>query len=201
MSTTEKGEAFEGKVYNILMEMLASGGFLVSSQYYTLYRHKKYFSRSSDSDIVVDLSIELSREKETKPALYFMIECKDYGKPLPVNEVEEFFTKTRQIAGLNVKSILFSTTSLQKAAFNFATSNGIAVVRVLDDDSLAWLIERTNKHLVTSPQNSAVINVLNALTNEYFVSTRHSIYCFDGDKPFCDINSMFLEISQRDQQH
>ena len=46
----------------------------------------------------------------------------------------------------------------------------------MDDDSMSWLIERTNKNLTTSPENSKAINVLNAITNEYFVSTHKNTF-------------------------
>jgi hypothetical protein len=194
MTSTEKGTAFEDKVFGILNKLLVSEAFFITGRNYKIYRHKKYFSLSRQADIIIDLSIEFSRAIDSKPNLFILVECKDYNKTIPVDDIEEFYSKTQQITGVNVKSILFTTTSLQSSAFNFAASKGISVVRILDDDSLTWLIERTNKNLTTDLPNSIAINVINALTNEYFVSTRKNIFCFCNEKTFLDIKSVLLEI-------
>jgi hypothetical protein len=197
MNTTEKGTAFETKVYDLLNGLIATDEFIIRGKHYSLHHQKKYFSSARQGDISIDISIEYSRTKDSTPNLYVLIECKDYNKPVPVDDVEEFYSKTQQITGVNVKCILFTRTSLQSSAFNFASSRGIAVVRILDDDSMVWLIERTNKNLSTGLSNSIAINVINALTNEYFVSTRQGIFCY-YKKTLPSIKDVLLELTQEE---
>jgi hypothetical protein len=194
MNTTEKGESFEKKVYDIIENLLKSGGFPVQGNFYQLFHKREYFSNERKSNICVDISVEFSREKELPPSFYVITECKDCSRPVPVDDVEEFYAKMQQITGANVKGMLFTRSSLQQAAFNYAQSKGIAVVRILDDDSLAWLIERTSNQLVTGVENSIGINVLNALTNEYFISTRQSTFGYVNGKAFSDVAGVMLEL-------
>ncbi|MDQ6761053.1 MAG: hypothetical protein M3015_00320 [Bacteroidota bacterium] len=194
MDTTKRGTTFEIKVHDLIIKMIQEDKFFIDSKNYKLYLHKKYYSTARQAKITVDLSMEYFREGGLTPNLYILMECKDCQRPVPVDDIEEFYSKSLQLTGLNVKCIFFTTSSLQSSAFNYALSKGIAVIRILDDDSMMWLIERTNKNLTTSLSNSIVINVTNALTNEYFVSTKKNIFGFYNTKPFITIEELFMEI-------
>lgn len=176
MDTTAKGDAFEIKVKAAVEESLSSGDFSVAGKFYKVFRKKGYYSDKRKGEIIVDVSIEFRRTAKSKPSLYVFIECKDYKSPVPVSDIEEFYAKTNQISGVNVKAIFFTTSSVQSAGLNFANSVGMGLVRMLDDDSLAWMIERTTSDLTTTPVNSVKVNVMNALINEYFVSTKRDTF-------------------------
>lgn len=62
-----------------------------------------------------------------------MIECKDYSKPVPVDDVEEFSAKLSQCFGKNVKGLIISSNTLQKGALKLALSHGIGVGRIIED--------------------------------------------------------------------
>lgn len=194
MSTTEKGTNFEVKVHGIINELLQNRKFILSAPFYSLFHQKGYYSADRLKDIIVDLSIEFRREETSNPFLYLFIECKDYNSPVPVNDIEELYSKTEQISGINVKAMLFTRSSLQEGAFNYARSKGIGVVRLMDDDSLAWLIERTNKHLVTSQPNSVVINVMNAIVNENFVTTKRDTFGSVGNQVFYSVEETLAAL-------
>ncbi len=178
MDTTAKGTAFEIKVKSIVEELLKDGEFSIAGNFYEVFHKKGYYSDKRKSDIIIDLSIEFRRTEIANPSLYVFIECKDYKTPVPVSDIEEFYAKANQISGVNVKALLFTTSSIQEGGFTFANSVGMGIVRILDDDSLSWMIERTTRHLVAGAPNSVSTNVMNALLNEYFVSTKHDTFAF-----------------------
>jgi predicted helicase len=193
MNTTEKGTSFELKVYGLLKELLDTDRFFINGHYRLCHR-KKYFSTARQSEICVDLSIEYSRAEGFVPNLFVLIECKDYSKSIPVDDIEEFYTKSEQITGANKKCIFITTANLQQAALNFASAKGIGVIRILDDDSMTWIIERTNKHLTTTQANGAYINVLNALINEYYVSTKNDTFGYYKNKGFLNIKDLLIQM-------
>lgn len=198
MNTTEKGISFELFVFGIIQNLLQNKELGIEGQFYEVFHHKEYYSQSRQGNICVDISIEFSRKQNVRPFLYVFVECKDYKTSIPVNDIEELYSKTQQIAGVNVKAMLFTRSSLQQSAFNFADSKGIAVVRILDDDSLQWLIERTNKTLTTGKDNAVAINIINALINEYFVSVRQNTFGYVngmGSHNISDILSSLLKNS------
>ena len=194
MNTTEKGNNFELKVHDIIENQQHEKQFSLMAPFYELFHQKGYYSRDRPKYIDVDLSIEFRRTKDSSPGIYIFIECKDYTHTVPVDDVEELFAKTEQIAGVNVKAMLFSRSHLQEGAFNYAKSKGIAVIRILDDDSLSWLIERTNKNLVTTQANSMNVNVVNALTNEYFVSTQRDTFASVNGQVFYTVEEVLTEL-------
>lgn len=176
MNTTEKGTSFELLVKDLVKQEIDQGTFGIAGNHYKMYHQKKYYSRDRKAYIKVDLAIEFKRTKTSKPSLYILIECKDYGKAVPVDDLEEWFVKAQQIVGMNSKVMLFSRSSFQKGAFEFAKSKGMAAVRILDDDSLCWMIERSSKEVAADAKPTVVANVMNALLNENFVSTNHDTF-------------------------
>lgn len=176
-----------------VQKLLESGKFSVSGNYWEIFHQKEYYSDHRKANIRVDVSVEFRRTATSPPSFFVFIECKDYAGPVPVGDVEEFYAKTQQISGVNVKGILFTRVGLQEGAFNCAKSYGMAVVRLLHDDDLQWMIERTNQHLSTAIPNSIQINVINALTNEYFVSTRRQMFALYRDTVSYGLDEIFLE--------
>ena len=176
MNTTEKGTNFEKKVLAIVQQLIASNQFCVSGNYWEVFHQKSYYGNLRKSEIIVDISVEFRRTPTADPSLIVFIECKDYISSVPVNDVEEFYAKVNQMTGLNVKAMLFVRSALQAAAFDTAASLGMAVVRILEEDELCWLIERTNKDLTTGIANSIALNVMNALVNEHYVSIKQDTF-------------------------
>jgi hypothetical protein len=140
MSTYIRGKKFEDKVYKFFKDELKNEKFIVSGKKSKIFKRKPYYSNSRKSDIIVDISIETSLANSSSHSLLILIECKDYDSPIPVNDIEEFYSKVRQISGLNVKAIFVTTAALQKSAFEFAKSNGIALIRYLPDKQFVVLL-------------------------------------------------------------
>ncbi len=194
MKSTAKGNLFEDRVYKELENLLLNDKLFVSSKSSRIYQRKKYYSADRQGDIVVDISIECCREGSEIPNFYILIECKDYQKPIPINELEEFYAKKEQIARANSKCLFITTNSLQSSSFNYATAKGIGVVRMFDDDSLQWLVERSDKELTTSKKNSDAINVFNAITSEFYISTFHKAYIYSDSKTYFNILDLIFDL-------
>ena len=128
-STVSKGDAFENFVANVLEHEINSRALGLDPRACQLYKKRKYFSRDRQADIIVDISIEFTLPGQSKWSILWIFECKDYSSSLPVNDVEEFYSKVQQIAGVNVKAVLVTSGSLQEGALQFARSKGIGVAR------------------------------------------------------------------------
>ena len=194
MNTKQKGDLFEERVFEILNYMILSNSLFVSSEKYNIFRQKAYFSQQRQSDIKFDISVECFRKDSKSPGFYILVECKDYNSPISVKILEEFLSKKNQVAMANSKCMLFVTSAVQKAAFNFANSNGIAIIRLFDDDSMTWLIERSSKAFSTTESNTKMLNVINALTTDYFITTTNVFFAMDKDHPFLNIDELITYI-------
>lgn len=90
--------------------------------------------------------------------------------------------------------MVFTTSSLQQAAYNYAETTRMAVIRILDDDSRVCLIERTTKHLTTSQSNSITINVHTVLTNKYYLSIKQDTFGSFGNNEFTSVQEIFSAV-------
>jgi len=136
MNKVVKGNKFELLVYSKIEELLANDDFLVNSKNSKIFLKKSYFSKDRNKDIIVDISIEIGFKDAEKYSFLIVFECKDYSKPVPVDDIEEFHSKLQQIAGANVKGIFVSTADFQSSFLSFARSKGIGVIRILPENKL-----------------------------------------------------------------
>ena len=97
------------------------------------FKRKGYHSRDRDDNIILDVSIEVWIPGADTWSILWACECKDYGRPLPVDDVEEFKAKLDQVAGVNKKGFLALSGAMQRSALAYARSNGIGVLRLLPD--------------------------------------------------------------------
>ena len=135
-----RGEAFEDRVFRLIREELDRERLGLLPHACAIFRRKGYRSRDRGTDIVVDVSVEMVLPNAPTWSLLWAWECKDYKGPVGVEDVEEFWAKLQQIAGANVKGGLASSAALRRGALRYAKSKGLAVVRVLPDDHIDWLL-------------------------------------------------------------
>ncbi len=95
-----------------------------------VYHRREYHSRDRDANIVVDVALEVFHAHHRDSFLLWAWECKDLTRKLDVAELEEFNSKVQQIAGLNVKAGIATTSELQRAARVYAQKRRISVVRL-----------------------------------------------------------------------
>lgn len=179
MDTIAKGDAFEAKVFDIIAGELSGDRLGLSPSQAKIFRKKAYFSRDRKSSIIFDVAIEIWPPNAKNYSLLWVCECKDYGGTIPVNDVEEFKAKLDQIGGKNIKGVIASPNALQQGALNYAQSNGIGVVRILQDNQLSWSF-----HLMTTTDLKEKLNPREfamALSNQDYVGRERSFYAiFEG---------------------
>ena len=141
-SSYDRGDSFEIKSYNLFKTLLENDDFYVSGKKSKIFRKKGYYSAKRKSEIIFDIAIETYLNNSSTYSLLTLIECKNYQTPVPVNDIEEFDSKIRQISEHNTKGIVITNHSFQSGAHNFATSNGIGLIKVNDNNEFEWIVNR-----------------------------------------------------------
>ncbi len=198
MDTVAKGDRFEDAVFASIQELLKNEQLGLSPSQARLFKKKGYHSKDRDSDIIVDISVELWLPKANTYSLLWVCECKDYSHPVPVDDMEEFKAKLDQIAGKNVKGVFASRNALQRGALNYARSNGIGIIRILPDDQVRWVLYMMkvpegdlSAHL-TRLRAQEIAETRAGLVNQTHVSENRSFYAAEGDALFSDLLSFLL---------
>jgi hypothetical protein len=130
MNSTARGDEFEDMVFTKLREALEKGELGLIPECCKMFRKKGYHSPDRGGPIEFDISIELFRPGAEKPSLLWLWECKDYSGTVPVGDVEEFWAKVQQVAGLNVKAGFAARGELSSGAMSIAHSRRMAVVQI-----------------------------------------------------------------------
>ncbi|BBD45219.1 Hypothetical protein PEIBARAKI_5212 [Petrimonas sp. IBARAKI] len=166
-STTEKGDSFEKKVFNIIKDLLENDEFYVSGKNSKIFWKKKYPSSKTETDIEVDISIETYQKGAEKYSLLTIIECKDYKSSIPVNDIRELGSVLNEIGEHNTKGILISKSPFQKATLGFARNTKIAIGRLNLENEIDWINHRKDKKQTNI--ESEVID--ESLTNDILTTT------------------------------
>jgi hypothetical protein len=77
LSTTQKGNEFEDAAYAEIKELLDSGDLGLISDRCRSYQKKGYYSKDRDSNIIVDISIEVWMPNEDVWSMLWVCECKN----------------------------------------------------------------------------------------------------------------------------
>ncbi|TGE06095.1 ImmA/IrrE family metallo-endopeptidase [Hymenobacter fodinae] len=148
MNTTAKGDAFEEKAYRLIEQAVQSGQLGILPQSSRVFKKKKYYSRDRETDIIFDLAIEVWLPGAPTYSFLFIIECKSYSHPVPVNDVEEFYAKIAQVAGVNVKGVFITDSTFQEGAFKYARAKGMML---LETSSEGYTIRLPKKARPAAP--------------------------------------------------
>lgn len=194
MNTVKKGDKFEDKVFEILSKMLAKGKLGLQPDSSKIFQKKKYYSRDRDSYITTDISIEVTFQGAPQPSMILVVECKDYGSPIPVDDIEEFNSKVIQFTGLNIKAIFVTSNSLQRAALNYAKSRNIAVVRILPSDQVTYYSYWMTPELIKQKSQLHPQQFDNALTQEKYSAEDRDFYSTDGNYIFGNWTTLFNKL-------
>jgi len=177
------GKEFERKVLNIFREELEHNRLFVKSDFCKIHHRKGYYSKDRNGKIIVDISIEVFLPGESDYSILIVLECKNYNHPVPVDDVEEFFSKLQQISGANVKGIIISSNLFQIVALNYSRSKGIGLVRVFDDNKFKWILTRAVTGIITYKEVENVdYNIREGLTDENYVSTHIDFFSYYDDQ-------------------
>ena len=179
MNTTRKGDKLEDQVYSVFHEEILNDRFFAKSECCKIFKKKGYYSRDREKNIFFDVSIEVSLPGENTYSILVLIECKNYNHAVPVDDIEEFYAKTQQISGCNVKGIIATTNSFQEGAFNFSKSKGIGLLRHFSKENLDWILTRSpssiSRFKTTNWSNN---NVFEGLYVQEYRSRIFDCYCY-----------------------
>lgn len=128
MNTTEIGDRFESKSLDIIKRVIEEEQLGHMIDYIRIYQKKGYHSTLRKKKIKFDLTIEVWPPGATRYVLLYIVECKDHAKRVPVNKIEDFLSKIKQVAGVNVKGIFISNSPLMEGGYNIAESVGMMVI-------------------------------------------------------------------------
>ncbi|MBE7653973.1 ImmA/IrrE family metallo-endopeptidase [Tenacibaculum finnmarkense] len=127
MSNVKKGNQFEEKSLKII-ENLKENGLFGIKDFIEITPKAKRYSELRKAEIEFDLIIEFKPPNADRPMMTYFIECKNYGKRVPVEQVQKFHSDILQVSGVNAKGIIISRGAFQKSAYNFAESTGMMVI-------------------------------------------------------------------------
>jgi hypothetical protein len=136
---TPPGQAFEGEVHKWLRRVLVPELLGMDPGNTRVYRGKSYYSRDRSSTIKTDVSVEIFLKGASEPSILWIWECKDYSHPVPVDDIEEFESKLRQIGEHNTKGTMVARNGFQKSAVSLAKSKRIGLARQLSEDQICMI--------------------------------------------------------------
>ncbi|MBH8557024.1 ImmA/IrrE family metallo-endopeptidase [Hymenobacter negativus] len=157
MNTVSKGDAFEEKSHQLIESAIQKGELGILPSAAKLFKKKGYFSQKRGENIIFDLTIEVWLPNAETYAYLWIIECKSYSSRVPVNDVEEFESKIRQVAGLNVKGVLITDSTFQSGAFSVARANGMMLIET-NAEGYNIVLQRIDRRIsllpdVNTPRN------------------------------------------------
>ena len=168
-------------MFSLLQSQIQENRFFAKPECCRLFHRKPYYSRDRRSEIVFDIAIEVSMPRFPIPSMVCLVECKDYGHPVPVNDVEEFFAKVQQVAGAKAKAILASSSAFQRGAIEFARSKGIGLFRVFPTTAFKWILLRSPSSFRLARSLPQDADILRGLIEEQYRSERFDCFCTAGE--------------------
>lgn len=178
MNSTAKGDRFEAKVFTLLKREISNGHFFVRPECCRFFRKKKYYSDKRKGDIAFDISIEVYLPGRSAYSFLILVECKDYGKRVPVDDAEEFRAKVEQVSGVNVKAVMVSTSAFSQGAFEYCKSMGIGLLRYYDRSTLKWELDRSPSAITRSMPDW--VDIYTGLVTDSHQSRYFDFYCYSG---------------------
>lgn len=189
-SSTAKGTKLENQVYDLISELLSQDNFIVPKKHSKVFKKKGYYSSKRDKEIIFDITIETTLPNADKYSTLVIIECKNLGKKVTVDDIEEFGSKINQVGEHNTKGIIITTNSFQESAFNIAKSEGIGLIRLNSSNEIQWINYRKD----SSSQATNAIEKSNVEFIEDNHITEPFIATFNGYK-FTNIADLLIELS------
>ncbi|MFY1853909.1 ImmA/IrrE family metallo-endopeptidase [Achromobacter xylosoxidans] len=191
-STLAKGNALERRIFELFKTEIDADRFWAKQECCKIFLKKGYFSRDRGTDIIFDVAIEVYLPGAQDYSCLVLIECKNYQHPVPVDDVEEFFTKVQQVAAAKSKAVVASTAAFQSGAREFARSKGIGLMRYFGPEDFKWELKRSPSASAQSGALASSDLIGSALSADSFQSLAFDLYL---QSPIQETNSLwsFLE--------
>lgn len=143
-TTKEKGDYFENISYALVKQKVENSELGVIPSQAVVFQQKGYYSRDREGEIIFDISIEVTLAGADKYFFLYLIECKNYSKNVPVDDLEEFYSKVSQVSGLNIKAMFISNMGFSKGAYKYARSKNISLVEVNSNLTFNIILHKAN---------------------------------------------------------
>lgn len=130
-----------------------------------------FFFRDTDPD----------ENKNIRPSIIIVIECKDYSNGIPVDDVEEFHAKLQQIGADNTKGIIITKNGcFQRSAVSYAESKGIALARIIPSEQIFFAVYcRIGIEKITETERRK--RIIEPLVKNKYISDGKSFFSSIGD--------------------
>jgi Zn-dependent peptidase ImmA (M78 family) len=193
-STTKRGDALEKDIYDFFELEIKADRFIAKADCCKLRRKPKYFSRDRGSEITFDVSIEIYLPGAEDFTMVVLIECKNYTHSVPVDDVEEFFSKVQQVAAAKSKAIIASTGSFQSGTREFARSKGIGLLRYLSPDDCKWELMRSPSTFDKIDSHSGSLNIDAGLSQQDYKSDIFDLFLQSPRRVTHSLRAFFEDI-------
>ncbi len=193
MNTFEKGDGFEEEIYQLFRIQIEEDRFWARKEFCQIFRQKGYYSRDRDKEIKFDVSIEITLPGMPSYSIVVLIECKNYSGTIPVDDIEEFREKVRQVSGANVKGVFASKSAFQEGAIKYAKSNGLGLLRKFDNRYFKYILPRPPSTFAHSYLQTS-LSLQSALSEEAFISKYFDICCVARETYSHSVNDMFEQL-------
>ncbi|RKF35778.1 ImmA/IrrE family metallo-endopeptidase [Paraburkholderia fungorum] len=174
-NTTRTGDEFERRIFELFRTEIDAERFPFKRDCCKLFSKKGYYSRDRCSEIVFDIAIEVYFPGAQEYSMLLLVECKRYSHAVPVDDVEEFFTKVQQVGAANAKAVVVSTAAFQRGALEFAKAKRIGLARYFGPENFKWELRRSPSTTVQRNADSKE-NVERGLSDETFKSSSFDFY-------------------------
>lgn len=145
MDTVSIGDKFEKVCFVLISNALHKKELGLIPDQCKVFQKKGYYSKDRKKNIIFDLSIEVWPPNSENFTLLYIIECKDYSsKPIPVDDIEEFYAKVIQVSGINVKGVFITSNTFQSGAYTYANSKGMMLIEVNNNLTYNIILHKTN---------------------------------------------------------
>lgn len=187
-NSTRKGDALEKQIFDLFQMEIDADRFWARKADCKVFWKKGYYSKDRERDIIFDVAIELYMPGAKEYSCVVLIECKNYSHPVPVDDVEEFFTKVQQVGAANSKAIVVSTASFQSGACIFAKSKGIGLMRYFSAENFKWELMRSPSATARSTSAANIPLIQTGLRQQDFRSSAFDLFM---QSPVCETNSLW----------
>ena len=184
--TKNTGARLESEVYDAVDKLIKSNDFLVSEPNVKVRKKPKYYSKDRHALIEFDVSVEKyladpDKIKDLHPSMIIVLECKDYNRAIPVDDIEEFHAKLQQIGADNTKGIMITRTGgFQKSALMYSKAKGITLARILPEDQIHYILYCRNRFGLYDPHRT-VLQSFKALTEITYISDGECFFSSEGE--------------------
>jgi Zn-dependent peptidase ImmA (M78 family) len=165
MNSVTKGNNFEKSSLEVIYNALKEDKIGLPEKYVRVFQKKGYYSEKRKSEIVFDISIEVWPPEAERYSLIYLIECKSYNKKVPVDDVEEFYTKIQQVAGVNAKGVFITNRGFQEGAYTFAESTGMMLILAESSNNYEIILHKRKRESPIIPKLKGAIDCKNADTD------------------------------------